>query len=206
MFVENVMTSDPVTVVEGDFLSVAESLIARGHFHQLAVLDDSGRLVGIITDRDIRSAVGFDATLPEKLRVGEVMVADPVTIDASGTLDEALNVFCEASFNALPVLRNKQLAGIVTRHDALSAFRRMLGLDSDSVRIEVALPNGLEDVVLAFDTLRSYRSNLVSAIVSRMRRDGDEPMLYLRIASNDRRVAEEHLRQAGLVVLIPEHD
>jgi len=205
MFVVSYMSPDPITVCMGESVSTAWKLLRRHNILQLPVLDDSARLTGIISDRDVRSAVGYDATLEEKLSVSEVMTANPKTIALEATVDEALGVFFAGRFNAWPVMNGDELKGIITAKDLLRAFHHILGLDREGSRIEIALPNLRIDPADAFKALTAYDGEILSAIVSSMRRDGDEPTLYVRVAEQSGRAVEETLRRAGLIVLVPEH-
>ncbi len=205
MFVADYMNADPPMVGERDTLATAQEKMASRQVLELPVVDESGRLIGIVTDRDVRSAVGYDRNLSEKLHVSEVMTAEPKTIPLDATLDEALEVFCLNSFNGLPVMNGTQLAGIITRHNMLRAFHRVLGLDQEGARVEIALPDIRRDLADAFAALKDHEASLLSAVVSPMRRDGDEPTLYLRVAGKECREVEELLSRAGLIVLVPEH-
>ena len=105
MFIEDYMSPDPVTVRQNAQIAEAARLMRQHHFRQLPVMDQGGRLVGIITDRDLRQTVGFGEPLREKLIVADVMTADPVTIPLSATVDDAVRVLVEHRFGALPVVR-----------------------------------------------------------------------------------------------------
>lgn len=204
MFVADYMTLDPVTATGDMLLAQAHDVMERHRVRHLPVVDEGGRLVGILSDRDVRSAMGFDRTLGEKLTVAETMTAEPVAIAANATLDEALAILAPARFGALPVVRGGRVVGILTRSDILRAFAAVLGLDLPSKQIEVALPNGCNDLVNVFDALSGCHE-VISAVVSRMRKDSGEPSLYLRVAGKDSRGIEERLHRAAAIVLKPEH-
>lgn len=123
MFVEDYMSASPVTVREAAPLRDAAQLMRQHLFRQLPVLDESGRLVGIITDRDIRQTVGFGKPLSENLTVSDVMTADPVTIPVSASLDETVRLLTEHRFGALPVVNGKKLVGIITYLGCASSAR-----------------------------------------------------------------------------------
>ncbi len=203
MYVIDYMADRVITVSERGTLADAQEIINEHNIHQLPVVDSSNRLTGIITDRDIRSAIGFDKTLPERMRVSEIMHFAPVTIDADATLEHAIQAFSRKRFNALPVVRHEKLVGIITLHDVLRAFHRLLGLDRAGARIEVALPNK-DDLAFAFDALRPFERDLHSAVLCAMRQDGTEPTLYLRVTSDVERKVEQALRSRGLVLLASE--
>jgi acetoin utilization protein AcuB len=205
MFAEDYMTPNPHTVAPGTALTRAADLMKSHRVRHLPVVDTGGRLVGVLSDRDVRSAIGYDARLSAELTVSEVMTADPMTIEAKTSVDEALRVFCTNRYGSLPIMRNNELVGILTRSDLLWAFYGLMGLDVSGRRIDVALPNGWADLALTFGALSDHTPQLISAIVSRTRRDGDEPSLYLRVQSGDARQIERHLRDAAMIVLEPEH-
>lgn len=205
MFVEDYMTPDPVAVHEEERVADARRLMQRHRFRQLPVLDCAARLVGIITDRDTRRAVALGEPLRDNLVVADVMTADPITIPVSAALDEAVGLLAKHKFGALPVVRAQQLVGIITYLDALRALAEVFGLDEPGHRIEVALPDGYVDVARAFAALKECNGRILSAVVSRTRRDGGEPALYLRVLRKEVREVERLLRAATMILLVPEH-
>ena len=205
MFVEDYMTPKPQTVAASASLERAQEVMREHNVRHLPVLDESGRLEGILSDRDVRSAVGYDRALGAQLTVAETMTSEPTTVPVSATLDQVLSMFQAKRFGALPVVRSRQLVGIITRSDLLRAFHEVLGLDKPGLRVEVALPNGCSDIACAFKALVGCDQDVISAVVSRMRRDGGEPALYLRVSGGQARQVERHLREAAAIVLEPEH-
>lgn len=205
MFVADYMTHHPVVIDAHDSLAQAEQSMREHHVRHLPVLDNSKRLVGLLSDRDARAAIGYDRRLGAELTVAEVMTHDPEVLPVAATLDEALAVFCTTRYGALPVVRGPALVGILTRSDLLRAFSSLLGLDRPGRRVEVALPNGYADLAAAFQALSTCEREVLSAVVCGMRRDGAEPSLYLRVDEKMAQDAERRLRQAALIVLVPEH-
>ncbi len=204
MFVADHMKRSPITVQDQASVFAAQSLLEEHRIHQLPVVDESSRLSGLITDVAIRAAIGYDVEKGASIRVAEVMVFDPDTIPLNATLDQAVSMLWSKRINALPVLMHDKLVGIFTKHDALRAFHEMLGLDREGGIIEVALPAPGEDLAFAFGAIKDRKSSVISAVVCNMRRDGKEPTLYLRVDVGDRQVIERSLRDAGLVLLVPE--
>ncbi len=204
MFVDNYMKHDPFTVGENALLATASQLMQLHHILHLPVVDHSRRLVGILSDRDVRSAVGFDRTLHERLTVAETMTVDPVTIRADDTIEYALEILSTNKFGALPVMRAGKLAGIITTSDVLRAFHEVLGLTEDGHRIEVALPEGRVDLANIFQALQEGGHEVISAVVSRTRCDGGEPSLYLRVPLDQRKSIEQCLRKSLAILLAPE--
>jgi len=130
------MTSDPYVVTEGVKLLAAMDLMREHDIRQLPVVDEDGRLVGIVTDRDLRQALSShlyteDETGQDVLdayeTVGEVMVGEPVTVMPDDGLEEVVDILLSTKVGGLPVvdLENAPL-GIVTYLDVLSALQESL--------------------------------------------------------------------------------
>ncbi len=115
--IENCMTPNPVTVTPGDSLAVAKARMDTGRFRRLPVVDQ-GKLVGILTEREIRSHLGY----LESTRVNAAMTADPATITPRTTAEDAARLMLEHKIGGLPVLDNGALVGIVSTSDVLRAF------------------------------------------------------------------------------------
>lgn len=129
MRVVDVMSEAPVTVTPSQTAREADQLMSENGFRQLPVVD-GGRLVGIITDRDIRLCAGgefwFDPEAREaalRTSVGALMTRDPVTLAPHESLEKALEVFLELKVGGVPVVDQAAgLLGIVTYVDLLRCF------------------------------------------------------------------------------------
>src|SRR5919112_5945066 len=110
-----------------DTISVARQLIAKHRINQLPVLENQ-RLVGIVTDRDIRDAyptslmIGHTKEIDEfaeSYSVEEVMTHDVFTVEPETPLASAVALLRHHRIGSLPVIKGKQLVGIITRSDIL---------------------------------------------------------------------------------------
>ena len=129
MLVRTLMTANPWTASPKDTLGEAASLMKRQGIRELPVLQN-GFLVGIITDRDIKMALGPDSRRlvladvdPRDLEgaVDWYMTEGAETIDASAQASEAVKMLLELGVGALPVTDNMELVGIVSVTDLLRA-------------------------------------------------------------------------------------
>ncbi len=130
MQVRDWMSTDPVTVAVDDTVSHARRLLDTEGVRHLPVIDDM-RLVGIISDRDvaIREAALRDAILRHEVAtlldderpVEAVMSVDVHTIGVDTPIDEAARTLVSRRINALPVLEDGRLVGIITSTDCLLA-------------------------------------------------------------------------------------
>jgi acetoin utilization protein AcuB len=121
----------------------------RCHIRHLPV-QEHGRLVGMISDRDLRSVLPSPATslavwelnyLLDQLTVGEVMTRFVMTVAPDVSVAEASGRMLGQRIGALPVVEDGQLVGILTRSDVLRAFRRlsMTGLVGRSSALHLAV-------------------------------------------------------------------
>ncbi|MBN1964020.1 MAG: CBS domain-containing protein [Anaerolineae bacterium] len=141
----DIMTPDPVTARPTDTLRQVIAACQAGGFRRLPVLDDDGRLVGIITDRDIRQATNSpfilrerwqDEQLLEQIEVAMCMTPDPVTARPGTPLSELARVMRTRKVGGLPVVDDDtgDLLGIVTETDLLRCFESLL------IEVEAQMP------------------------------------------------------------------
>jgi acetoin utilization protein AcuB len=121
MVVRDYMSAKVVTVGCQCPIADARALLRQHRIRQIPVVD-KGRLVGIVTDRDIRSAA-----VPAQT-VGEVMAAKPTVIGPGTPIDEAARVLRKLKVGALPVVDGNRLVGIITTADVLDAFVQFCGV------------------------------------------------------------------------------
>ncbi len=129
MQIVNLMTSDPVTISARETLSKAKSLMEAGGFRRLPVLDD-GRLVGILTERDLRQYTGY----LESTRVNAAMSTAIVTVTPHNTVEDAARLMLKHKIGGLPIVAEGKLVGIVTTSDLLKAFLNVVKATSDIIQ------------------------------------------------------------------------
>ena len=149
MFIAKFMTAPARTVTAATLLTEARELMTAGNFRHLPVVDEAGRLVGILTDRDLRSAFpagGMDEKekseyLKRYIRVTvlAIMTEAVAFLPVEATLDDALLLFDRTRVGALPVVdHQRKVVGILSVRDLLTAYRQLFGLgEKGSILIEV---------------------------------------------------------------------
>ena len=146
MQVRDVMVKRVVTVGPMEPARRAWELMRDHHFRHLPVVDGK-RVVGIVSDRDLRPIL-LSPSL-DNLRVHEIMTEDPFTIDPEASVVEAARLIVTQKIGGLPVVSGNELAGIVTETDLLSILVELLGLLTTSARIDVAAgdhPGSFEEI------------------------------------------------------------
>jgi len=134
MKVQDIMTTGPITVPLEMPVLDAQQLMAKRRIRHLLVTDGR-RLLGIVTDRDIRLNLPSPATslsvwevnyLLARLTVGTVMKSAVITVEPERSVAEAARIMIEHKIGALPVLEAGIIVGIVTETDMLRAFATMV--------------------------------------------------------------------------------
>ena len=149
MLVRELMTRDPVTVDHTTSVPDALRLMREKKVRRLPVVDGHGRLVGIVSDKDLLYASPSPATtlsmweIPEllgKLKIEKVMTRDVVTVSEKTTLEEAARLMADRKIGGLPVMQGPDLVGIITETDLFKSLLELLGGRRPGVRIAVAVP------------------------------------------------------------------
>jgi acetoin utilization protein AcuB len=133
MRVVDVMTKDPLSVTVTESIGTADELMTENKIRQLPVLSN-GTLVGIVTDRDVRSFLSGSrlASAEERekalsVKVGEIMTSEPLTVAPDDELTEAVELLLEQKVGGVPVVDEAEgLVGIVTYVDVLRCFLNRL--------------------------------------------------------------------------------
>lgn len=132
--IEQVMTRNPATIAPNDSIRVAIDLMKERDCRRLPVIENS-RLVGIVTDRDLRRATNsplvlrerwYDEFLLNQVPVRACMTANPITVTPRTPIIDAAKIIRDRKIGGLPVLDGENLVGIVTETDLLNFLIRLL--------------------------------------------------------------------------------
>ena len=125
--VRDAMTENPRSIVASASVVEAARLMREEDIGSLPIIDD-GKLVGMITDRDIATMVVAEVADPETTSVGDVSSRDPISVEPDKDIEEALQLMARHQVRRLPVVENGRLVGIVAQADiALSETENKTG-------------------------------------------------------------------------------
>lgn len=175
MLIKDWMTKDPVTITEDTSMIKAIHIMKERRFRRIPVVTN-GRLVGMVTDRDLKEASPSKATtldvhelyyLLAELQVKEIMSRNPVSVLANDTVEHAAQVMLEHTISGLPVVdEDGKVVGIITQSDVFRAFMHITGVLQGGVQFAVRLedrPGLIKEVV---DLLRARGARFVSLLSS----------------------------------------
>ena len=202
MLVKEIMRK-PVTVIPvGTTIGEADQILLSRGFRHLPVVDQ-GRLVGVLTDRDIRFATSSLCQTPRSGGdpVALAMSSPPFTADPLDPVEDAARIMREHKIGCLPVLDGADLVGILTGMDLLDALMILTGVTKPSSRLEVVLMDRPGELARLTAFLASRHVNIHS-ILTYPTPDATVRTV-LRVDSTQIRPLAEELRADAFIVLWP---
>lgn len=130
MVVRDCMTTPVQTAHPEESVAAVREVFRRRRIRHLPVVA-VGRMIGIVTDRDVRSAVSDSAT------VDAVMTPNPATTTPATPVEQAAAIMRERRIGALPVVEGDRLVGIVSESDLLAALTKLCGMLDPTSAIEL---------------------------------------------------------------------
>ncbi len=150
MLVGERMRRNPITITEDVGIGEALRIMKENKVRRLPVLNRQGKLVGIVSEKDLLQASPSQATtlsifelnyLLSKLTVKKVMATHVITVDEQTPLEEAARIMVDNRIGGLPVVEGDELVGIITETDLFKIFLEMLGARASGVRLTLELPD-----------------------------------------------------------------
>lgn len=175
MLVRERMSSNPITITPQTSVSDALRMMREKKVRRLPVLDSKGQLVGIVSDSDLLYASPSPATslsvweihdLLYRLTVDKVMVREVLTVTEDTPVEEAARIMADRKVGGLPVMRGKELVGIITETDLFKAFLALLGGRRPGVRMTVLIPDVKGTVAKIAGAIASAGGNIQGLGVS----------------------------------------
>jgi acetoin utilization protein AcuB len=152
MLVKERMTSPAMTVTADTSFQDALKLMRDQKFRRIPVVDQEGRLIGIVSERDLLHASPSPATslsvwevnyLLWKLKVADIMTHHVITIAQDAPIEDAANLMVTRKIGGLPVVDSAcRVVGVITETDIFKAFAEMLGSGEKGVRLTIKVPSG----------------------------------------------------------------
>lgn len=207
MLVGKRMTKEVVTLKRGDSLQHAAQLVREKGLRTLPVMDGD-RLVGVVTDRDIRRALPSDATsleireinyLLDRVKVSEIMTKKVITVPPESTIEEAAKILRDRKIGGLPVMDGGKLLGIITKTDILDILIEVMGVGEESSRIEVVLPHKPGALAEVASIIKGHEVNIIS-IVTTTHSDPEKRLAVMRLKTSHIGPILESIKRGGFEV------
>ncbi len=209
MLVGERMTRNPVTITEDTSIDDALHLMRERKVRRLPVLDASGKMVGIVSDRDLLHAAPSPATslsvyelhyLLSKLTVKRVMSSPVITVTPSTPLEEAARIMADNKIGGLPVTEDGRLVGIITETDIFKILLELLGARAAGVRVTVATREGKGVLAQISRALADLGANIVS-VATYAGLTAGEPHIVFKLTDVSPQAVRQTLEQLGLTII-----
>ncbi len=178
MFVEKSMTQKVITIDKDADIISAQELMAKNTIRHLPVVNKDNVLIGMVTDRDIRSAMPFglfkdsaDKEQIEKIaaiKIKDIMATDLIKISPLDTIQDALLHIQRAMVGALPVVDERgRLKGIISVRDLLRAFINVLGFGEPGTLLGILVEEKVGKLKRIVDAITEENVSVGSILVAR---------------------------------------
>ncbi len=209
MLVGERMTRNLVTVTEETSIDDALHVMRERRVRRLPVLDHSGKMVGIVSDRDLLHAAPSPATslsvyelhyLLSKLTIKRVMSSPVITVTSSTPLEEAARIMADNKIGGLPVSDEGKLVGIITETDIFKILLELLGARTPGVRVIVVVREAKGVLAHISRALADLGANIVS-VATYGGPDAGEPRIMFKLSEVDPAAVRQVLEKLGLTII-----
>jgi len=195
LLVENWMNPHVITVDADDSMLDATKILKEHNIRHLPVLE-KGKLVGIVTDRDLKRASPSDATALEahellyliaNIKVREIMTTNPITVPYNFTIEEAAQILLQAKISGMPVVdKNGNVIGTITQTDLFKVLISLTGVGKKGVQFAFLLEDRPGSIKEVTDIIRSYGGRMASILSSYEKAPEGHRYAYIRMYDVDR--------------------
>jgi len=187
------MSRNPIAISPEASIQQAIELMKEHSIRHLPVVDGEERLVGWVSDTDLRGV--FIASMIEELTVGDVMIADPITVSSTDVLEQAALLITKHKIGGMPVLEDGKLVGIITVVDILEAFVDIMGVLASSSRLDVRLGDSRDAFQEVSRIIREHDGEVIS--VGILSQEPPERIYSFRIEKCDTEPLRQALEEQG---------
>lgn len=217
MLVKDWMSKPVITVDINDSMQEAMKLLNEHGIPMLPVTT-RGKLVGIVTDRDLKRASPSESTTLEihellhlisKITVNDVMTEDPITIPFDFTVEEAAEILMENKISGAPVVDQEgRIVGTITKGDIFRVLISLTGVGRRGIQFAFELEDRSGSIQEVADIIRHYGGRMVSILSTYEHVSKGFRKVFIRMYGVDRKrlpSLEEELRKKGNILYVVDH-
>ena len=215
MIVSKWMSKKVVTIDVNDSMQDAMKLMKQNDIRMLPVVK-KGKLVGVVTDRDLKRASASDATtldvhellyLVSKIKVQDVMTKNAITVPQNYTIEETAEVLLKHKISGVPVVdQNGQLVGTITQTDLFRVLISLTGVGKGGIQFAFQLEDRPGSIKEVADIIRLYGGRMVSILTSYDGVPEGYRKVFIRMHSIERarlqQLKEELSYKAALIYMV----
>jgi acetoin utilization protein AcuB len=215
MLVKNQMSTPAVTIDVNDSMSNAIKLLKKHNIKMLPVME-KGKLVGVITDRDLKRASASDATsleihellyLISKVKIKDIMTKNPVTVPPDYTIEETAEILLKHKISGVPVVDHfGMVLGVVTQNDIFKIIISLTGAEKRGIQFGMEVEDRPGSIKEVTDVIREHGGRMASILTSYDMAPEGFRRVYIRMYGIDRfkvnRLEEALKEKARLLYMV----
>jgi acetoin utilization protein AcuB len=219
MLVKDWMHQHVITIDAKDSMHHATKLMKEHNIRMLPVVK-KGKLVGIVTDRDLKRASASDATSLEiheliyilmKIKIKNIMTKNPITIPFDYTTEETAQILKDNKISGAPVVDNKgRLVGVITQTDIFSVMISLTGIGKKGIQFAFMIEDKPGTIKELTDIIRAYDGRMVSILSSYDSVKKGYRKVYIRAHSIERsnltKLREKMQKKGELLYMVDHRD
>jgi len=200
MLVQGWMTTDVITIDEDTSMMKASIIMKEKKIRCLPVVDKKGKVLGIVSDRDLKDAAPSKATtldvyelnyLLSSMKIGDIMTKNLVFVRPDETVEFAALLMLENKISSLPVINDKHnLVGIITQTDIFKALINITGVYTGGIQFAFSLEDRPGSIKEPADVIRSFGGRIISILSTRETAEQGRRNVYMRCSA----LSHERLR------------
>lgn len=191
MLVQEWMTKEVIAITPETSMMKASRIMKDKKVRRLPVVDEAGRVVGVVSDRDVKEASPSKATtldmhelyyLLSELKVKDIMTKAPVCAKGNDSVEGVALLMMERGFGGVPVVGDDgKLIGIITESDIFRVLVAITGIRCGGMQLAFDLPNQRNTLRPILDALRERGGAVVSVLTSMESDDAPTRRVYIRL-------------------------
>ena len=195
MLVKHWMSKQVITIDANDSMNNAIHLLKKHNIKMLPVMKQ-GKLVGIVTDRDLKSASASEATsleihellyLISKIKIKEIMTKNPITVPLDYTIEETAEILLKHKISGVPVIDHfGDIVGTITQNDIFRTIISLTGVERKGIQFGLEVEDRPGSIKEVSDIIRQYGGRMASILTSYDLAPEGFRRLYIRMYGIDR--------------------
>ncbi|KUJ96418.1 MAG: CBS domain containing membrane protein [Desulfonauticus sp. 38_4375] len=219
MLIKDWMTKEVITVTPDTSMLKASKILKEHNIRRLPVIDEQGKLIGIVTDRDIKDASPSKATtldvhelyyLLSEIKVKDIMTPNPITINVNDTVEKAAITMLKKKIEGMPVVdEDEKVVGIITDTDVFKVLIDITGVYLGGIQMGFTLENKPGTLKAVLEVLKQHNARITSILSSYEKPVPGKRQVFIRIQdmekSEENKLKEELEKNFELLYWIRDH-
>jgi acetoin utilization protein AcuB len=207
MIIKDWMTRDVITVDPETSMMRAAKVMKEKGIRRLPVVDEKGKVLGMLSDRDVKEASPSKATtldvhelyyLLSEIKVKNIMTPNPITIRESDTVVKCAAMMHDKKISGIPVLNDQdELVGIMTQNEVYRVLLSITGIYHGGIQMGLKLSDQRGTLKEVLDCLRGHKARVISVLTSYDKVEEGQRQVFIRIMDMDKSVLNELQKELG---------